>query len=128
MKNAVFDALKATPMSDAKIYVAGIGSTNKDIQEGMKYDLLISALAALALILLIMMFVTRSIVAALVIVGTVAISLGASVGLSVLLWQYILGIHLFWIVVPLAIVLLLAVGADYNLLLVSRFKEEIHAG
>ena len=128
MKDAVFDALKATPMSDAKVYVAGIGSTNKDIQEGMKYDLLISALAALALILLIMVFVTRSIVAALVIVGTVAISLGASVGLAVLLWQYIFGIHLYWIVVPLAIILLLAVGADYNLLLVSRFKEEMHAG
>jgi RND superfamily putative drug exporter len=128
MKDAVFDALKATPMSDAKIYVAGIGSTNKDIQEGMKYDLLISALAALALILLIMMFVTRSIVAAIVIVGTVVLSLGASVGLSVLLWQYILGMHLYWIVVPLAIILLLAVGADYNLLLVSRFKEELHAG
>ncbi|MCX2710968.1 RND family transporter [Mycolicibacterium sp. J2] len=128
IKDAVFDALKATPMSDAKIYLAGIGSTNKDIQEGMKYDLLISALAAIALILLIMMFVTRSIVAALVIVGTVAVSLGASVGLAVLVWQYIFGIHLYWIVVPLAIILLLAVGADYNLLLVSRFKEELHAG
>ena len=29
---------------------------------------------------------------------------------------------------PLAIPVLLAVGADYNLLLVSRIKEEIHAG
>ncbi len=115
-------------MSDAKIYVAGIAATNKDIQEGMVYDLLISALAALALILLIMMFITRSIVAAIVIVGTVALSLGASVGLSVLLWQYIFGIELFWIVVPLAIILLLAVGADYNLLLISRFDEEITAG
>jgi len=116
MKNAVFDALKATPMSDAKIYVAGIGSTNKDIQEGMKYDLLI------------MVIVTRSIVAAAVIVGTVVLSLGASIGLSILVWQYIFGIHLYWVVVPLAIILLLAVGADYNLLLVSRFKEEMHAG
>ncbi|KQY08953.1 hypothetical protein ASD37_00155 [Mycobacterium sp. Root135] len=128
MKNAVFDALKATPMSDAKIYVAGLGSTNKDLQEGMTYDLLISAVAAIALILLIMMFATRSIVAALVIVGTVALSLGASVGLAVLVWQYIFGIRLFWVVIPLAVVLLLAVGADYNLLLVSRFKEEIRAG
>jgi len=128
IKDAAFDALKATPLSDAKIYVAGIASTNKDIQEGMTYDLLISALAALALILLVMMFITRSIVAAIVIVGTVALSLGASVGLSVLLWQYIFGIHLFWIVVPLAIILLLAVGADYNLLLISRFEEEMHAG
>ena len=45
-----------------------------------------------------------------------------------LLWQDILGIQLYWIVLALAVILLLAVGSDYNLLLISRFKEEIHAG
>ncbi len=128
IRDAAFEAIKATPMSDAKIYVAGTAASYKDIQEGATYDLLIVALAALALILLIMMFITRSLVAAMVIVGTVALSLGASFGLSVLLWQYILGIPLYWIVLALAVILLLAVGADYNLLLISRFKEEIGAG
>ena len=32
------------------------------------------------------------------------------------------------LVMLLSVMILLAVGADYNLLLVSRFKEEIHAG
>ncbi|MFC7674896.1 RND family transporter [Mycolicibacterium sp. GCM10028919] len=128
IKNSAFDAIKATPLSDASIYVAGTASSYKDIQDGAKYDLIICALAALALILLIMMFITKSIVAALVIVGTVALSLGASIGLSVLVWQYIFGIPLYWIVVPLGIILLLAVGADYNLLLISRFQEEVGAG
>jgi putative drug exporter of the RND superfamily len=128
IKNSAFDAIKATPLSDAKIYVAGTAATYKDIQDGAKYDLLIAALAAMALILLIMMFITRSLVAAFVIVGTVALSLGASFGLSVLVWQYIFGIQLYWIVLALAVILLLAVGADYNLLLISRFKEEIGAG
>src|SRR5690606_5146758 len=118
----------ATPLSDAKVYVAGTASTYKDIQDGAKYDLLIVALAAMALILLIMMFITRSLVAAVVIVGTVALSLGASFGMSVLVWEYIFGIQLYWIVLALAVILLLAVGADYNLLLISRFKEEIGAG
>jgi|SRR5258708_181909 RND superfamily putative drug exporter len=89
---------------------------------------MLAGIAALSLILLIMMFITRSLVAALVIVGTVALSLGASFGLSVLLWQDILGIQLYWVVLALAIILLLAVGSDYNLLLISRFKEEIGAG
>ncbi|HZQ33828.1 MAG TPA: MMPL family transporter, partial [Mycobacterium sp.] len=75
-----------------------------------------------------MMIITRSLVAAVVIVGTVALSLGASFGLSVLVWQDILGIKLHWIVLALAVILLLAVGSDYNLLLISRFKEEIGAG
>ena len=54
------------------------------------------AIAAISLILLIMVFVTRSVVAALVIVGTVVLSPGASFGLSVLIWQHLLGIQLYW--------------------------------
>jgi putative drug exporter of the RND superfamily len=58
----------------------------------------------------------------------VALSLGASFGLSVLVWQYVLGIKLHWMVLPMSVIVLLAVGSDYNLLLVSRIKEEIAAG
>ncbi len=60
--------------------------------------------------------------------GTVALSLGASFGLSVLVWQYLLGIQLHWLVLAMSVIVLLAVGSDYNLLLVSRMKEEIGAG
>jgi putative drug exporter of the RND superfamily len=125
---AAHEALKGTPMADAKIYLGGTAATYKDIQDGAKYDLMIVGLAALSLILLIMMIITRSLIAALVIVGTVALSLGASFGLSVLVWQYMFGVQLYWVVLALAVILLLAVGSDYNLLLISRFKEEIHAG
>ncbi len=128
MAKAAHEALKGTPMAGAQIYLGGTAATYKDIQDGAKYDLMIVAFAALSLILLIMMIITRSLIAALVIVGTVALSLGASFGLSVLVWQYIFGIQLYWVVLALAVILLLAVGSDYNLLLISRFKEEIHAG
>jgi len=67
-------------------------------------------------------------VASAVIVGTVVLSLASAFGLSVLLWQHIVGIPLHWMVLPMSVIVLLAVGADYNLLLVSRVKEEIHAG
>lgn len=128
IKQAAHEAVKGTPMAGAGIYLAGTAATFKDIQDGATYDLLIAGIAALSLILLIMMIITRSLVAALVIVGTVALSLGASFGLSVLVWQHLLGIQLYWIVLALAVILLLAVGSDYNLLLISRFKEEIGAG
>jgi putative drug exporter of the RND superfamily len=128
IRHAAQEAVKGTPLGGSKIYLAGTAATYKDIQDGAKYDLIIAGIAALSLILLIMMFITRSLVAAVVIVGTVALSLGASFGLSVLIWQDIFGIELFWIVLALAVILLLAVGSDYNLLLISRFKEEIHAG
>jgi RND superfamily putative drug exporter len=46
----------------------------------------------------------------------------------VLLWQYLLSFPLYWLVLVMSVIVLLAVGSDYNLLLVSRFKEEIDAG
>ncbi len=125
---AAHEAVKGTPLRNANFYLGGTAAAYKDIRDAAKYDLMIVGISALSLVLLVMMFITRSLVAALVIVGTVALSLGASFGLSVLVWQDLLGITLYWIVLALAVILLLAVGSDYNLLLISRFKEEIGAG
>jgi putative drug exporter of the RND superfamily len=128
IKRSAAEALKTTPLDGAQIYISGTASTYKDFQDGSKYDLWIAGVGSLCLIFAIMLIITRSLVAALVIVGTVALSLGASFGLSVLAWQYFLGIKLHWMVLPMSVIVLLAVGSDYNLLLVSRMKEELAAG
>ncbi|OBG81529.1 hypothetical protein A5733_01125 [Mycobacterium sp. NS-7484] len=128
IRTAAEESLKGTPLVNGKIFIAGGAATAKDWQEGSKYDLWIAGIAAICLVFLIMLMITRSFIAALSIVGTVVLSLGASFGLSVLLWQYILGISLHWMVLAMSVIILLAVGSDYNLLLVSRMKEEIGAG
>ena len=128
IKSAAFEAIKGTPLEGSRVYIGGTASTFKDMEEGNKYDLLIAGIAALTLIFIIMLLITRSVVAAGVIVGTVVLSLGASFGLSVLFWQHLLGIELEFMVMAMAVIILLAVGADYNLLLVARMKEEIPAG
>ncbi len=128
IKQAAKEAIKGTPLEGSKVYLGGTAAFYKDMRDGSNYDLMIAGIAAASLIFIIMLIITRSVVAALVIVGTVLLSLGASFGLSVLVWQDIFGIELHWIVLVMSVILLLAVGSDYNLLLVSRFKEEIGAG
>ncbi|MGH3724522.1 MAG: RND family transporter [Mycobacterium sp.] len=128
IKTAAEEALKGTPLEHATISLAGTAAGVKDLVDGSKYDLLIAGVAALCLIFIIMLLMTRSFVAALVIVGTVAVSMGASFGLSVLVWQHICGLQINWVVLAMSVIVLLAVGSDYNLLLVSRMKEEIGAG
>ncbi len=125
---AAEESLKGTPLEAAKIYLGGTGAVFKDISEGAQWDLVIAGISSLCLIFIIMLIITRAFVAAAVIVGTVALSLGSSFGLSVLFWQHILGIQLHWLVIAMSVIVLLAVGSDYNLLLVSRFKQEIGAG
>jgi RND superfamily putative drug exporter len=128
IKNAAFNAIKGTPLEGSRVYLGGTASTFKDMHEGNNYDLMIAGASALTLIFIIMLLITRSLIAAGVIVGTVVLSLGASFGLSVLVWQHLLGIELQFMVMAMAVIILLAVGADYNLLLVARMKEEIPAG
>jgi RND superfamily putative drug exporter len=128
LKVAAADAIKGTPLEGSSIYLGGSAAMYNDMQIGADYDLMIVAAAALILIFIIMLVLTRAVVASAVIVGTVVLSLASAFGLSVLLWQHIVGIPLHWMVLPMSVIVLLAVGADYNLLLVSRIKEEIHAG
>ncbi|KUI20767.1 hypothetical protein AU193_06410 [Mycobacterium sp. GA-1285] len=128
IKQAAKEAIKGTPLEGSTIYVGGTAAAFKDMQEGNNYDLMIAGILALALIFTIMLIITRSVIAAAVIVGTVVLSLGASFGLSILVWQHILGIELQFMVMAMAVIILLAVGADYNLLLVARLKEELPAG
>jgi len=127
-RTAAQEGLKMSSLADAKVYLGGTAATYKDMHDGAKYDLMIAVVSALTLIFMIMLLLTRSVVAALVIVGTAASSIAASFGLSVLIWQDLFGIKIHWIVMALSVIILLAVGSDYNLLLVSRFREEIHGG
>lgn len=69
---AAKEALKGTTLAGSRVYLGGAAATYWDIQDATKTDLLIAAIAAFALIFLVMLLITRSVVAALVIVGTVA--------------------------------------------------------
>lgn len=128
IQTAAEQSLKGTPLEDAKIYITGTAASAKDIEEGVYWDLIIVGVAAFCLIFSIMLVLTRAFVAATVILGTVVLSLGASFGLSVLLWQDVLGIDLNYMVVNMSLIALVAVGSDYNLVLISRFKQEMGAG
>lgn len=125
---AAHQAVKGTPLAEAKFYLTGTAAIYHDIQTGMIYDILLVGFAAVVLIFIVMLVITRALVASVVIVGTVLLSLGAAFGLSVLVWQHIFGLPLNWITPVFGVIILLAVGSDYNLLLVSRFQEEIGAG
>ena len=77
------------------------------------YDLLIVGTAALTLIFVVMLLITRALVASLVIVGTVLLSLGAAFGLSVLVWQNLLGLELNWIAPVFGLIIAIAGTVGY---------------
>ncbi|PXX12301.1 RND family transporter [Mycolicibacterium moriokaense] len=125
---AVREATKEGTLTPTAVHIAGVGPTNVDLQALVDRDLALLLASTLALIFLIVGLMLRSPVAGIVVVGTVALSYASALGASVVIWQHLLGHELHWSVAPISFIALVAVGADYNLLLAMRIREEAHAG
>jgi RND superfamily putative drug exporter len=116
-------ALAAFP--GAEVHMDGTTAVIADIKSVTHSDLLRILLFVLSGIFIVLMLLLRSIVAPLYLLVTVLLSLGATVGLTTVVFQGLDGQDgiVFW--VPLLILtLLISLGTDYNILLMSRVREE----
>ncbi|MGV0047068.1 RND family transporter [Mycobacterium colombiense] len=128
VRAAIKEATKEGTLAPTEVDLAGVGPVTADLQRFVAEDSELLVGAALVLIFLIVTAMLRSPVAGLVVVGTVVTSYASAVGASVLIWQHLLHHDLHWAVAPIAFIALIAVGADYNLLLALRIKQEAAAG
>jgi len=113
-----------TALADATVSMAGYTVGLKDTRDYYRHDIRFIIAVTLLVVLLTLVALLRAIVAPLYLVASVVISYLSAVGIGVLVFQFILGQQLHWSVPPLAFVVLVAVGADYNMLLVSRMRDE----
>lgn len=107
--------------------VAGEAPALYDVSTISGNDLrLIVPIAALA-IGLVLLLVLRSLVAPLYLILSVVLSYLASLGLSVLVFMDLVGLDGIVFLLPfLMFVFLLALGEDYNILVMTRIREEAH--
>ncbi|WP_344255941.1 MMPL family transporter [Terrabacter carboxydivorans] len=114
-------ALTALPDS----HVAGTEAVALDQAEASSRDRLVIFPIVLALVLLALGLLLRSVVAPLVLVATVVATYLASVGASWWIFTKIFGFSALDDGAPLfAFVFLVALGVDYNIFLVTRAREE----
>ena len=125
---AAQEAIKGTSLSNAKISLAGAASNYRDVRDYSANDIIIMMLATFALVFIIVLAITRALVGAVIVLITVMLSFAGAFGLSVFIWETLLHTQLHWLTLPIAFIVLVAVGCDYNLLLLSRYRQEIGAG
>ena len=106
-------------------YVGGPTAQFADVQQVLSSDFLRVGVITVLGIFIVLMVLLRALVAPLYLVGTVLISYAAAVGLSAWLFQEVLGQSGVSFYLPLMVfVLLVALGSDYNIFLMSRVREE----
>ncbi|GAB5898749.1 MULTISPECIES: MMPL/RND family transporter [Mycolicibacterium] len=118
------DAQPNTTLADAKISMTGYSVSLRDTREYYNADIRFIILVTVAVVFFILVILLRALVAPLYLIASVVISYLSALGIGVLLFQFLLGQELHWSVPGLTFIILVAVGADYNLLLISRIREE----
>jgi len=121
---AAYSAEPNTELADASVAVAGIPSALKDTRDFYNDDINFIVVATILIVFLILVALLRAVVAPLYLIGSVLLSYLSAMGLGVLVFQIILGQNLHWSLPGLSFILLVAVGADYNMLLISRIRDE----
>lgn len=129
IENAIREATKQGTLAGGSVAssITGTDSAIANLRTYSTYDYVLLATVAFALVYLILLVMLKSPVAATVVIGSVAVSYISAIGASKLIWHDLLGENLHWAVPPLALIVLVAVGADYNLFFSMRLREEISA-
>ncbi len=117
------DAVHAVPGADAK--VGGQTAVVVDTLRASSRDNYVVIPAILLVVLLILGLLLRAVVAPVVLVATVVLSFAAAMGVSALVFRYVLGFAGTDPAFPLYVfVFLVALGIDYNIFLMTRAHEE----
>ncbi len=113
----------------AQVHTAGQTAAVADIQSVTHDDLLRVALFVLGGILIVLVALLRSVVAPIYLLLTVLLSFGATLGTTTLVFQGVGGEAglTYWVPI-LMLTFLVGLGIDYNILLMSRVREEAAKG
>lgn len=105
---------------DGTLYFAGETASSLDDR-----DLIVIVLLETILIFIMLIFLTKSIKMPIYMMGTILVSFFAALGLGMFLTNLFFGIDTISNRVPVyAFIFLVALGIDYNIILVSRYLEE----
>ena len=125
IRTAVTSVQTATKATDSG--VSGLAPSSYDVSSVSQSDLVEIVPIVIVLLALLLGILLRSVVAPLYLVATVLLSYFAALGIAVLIFQDGVGDAGLNFVLPfLLFIFLMALGEDYNILIMTRIREEAH--
>ncbi|GAB2756093.1 MMPL family transporter [Sinomonas soli] len=124
-ERTVTDLRSSLDAVDPQALVGGVTAIALDTNLTAQADLRRIIPLVLGVILLVLILLLRSLVAPLILIGSVVLSYAAALGVSALVFNHVFGFPGADAAVPLfGFVFLVALGVDYNIFLMTRVREE----
>ncbi len=125
LRSAAATLLTENGLDSFQVQLGGETAKNADVQTSINSDFFKVMLIVILGVMLVFMLLLRSLIAPLYLMATVVLSFGATMGIETLIFQDVLGQNGILYMIPILLfVLLIALGADYNIFLSSRIREE----
>lgn len=122
-------AAHAAAPAGTRVYVSGESAAFVDVRNAVDRDLAVILPVAAVIIFVILALLLRSILAPLYLLITTALGFTATVGGTVYLFQNIQGNAGLVFFIPIMVyIFVVAVGTDYNILTMTRLREEVRSG
>jgi putative drug exporter of the RND superfamily len=129
MKNSIRPGAHTAAPPGTYALVGGTTAVYADIQRAVNHDYSVVFPVAAVIILLILVLLLRSVVAPWYLLASVGLGFGATLGASVLVFQVLRGEPGLVFVLPVYMYLfVVALGTDYNILMIARLREEAREG
>ncbi|MGN9863457.1 MMPL family transporter [Bacillus swezeyi] len=129
IKEAAADEAAGTPLEDAVIVYGGVASQNADLKEISTTDLSRTMLIMVIGLFAVLTVLFRSMIMPIYMIASLFITYYTAMSITELVFVHIMGNDgVSWAVPFFSFVILIALGVDYSIFLLDRFKEEVRFG
>lgn len=116
--------LKGTDLEHAELAIGGTSAQNNDLEQMSRQDFIRTMFFMLTGIGVMLMVITRSLGQSVIIIAALSLAYGAALGLTELLVRQLFGVELLgWNVPFFSFMMLVALGVDYSIFLMMRYRE-----
>ncbi|HZT66983.1 MAG TPA: MMPL family transporter [Acidimicrobiales bacterium] len=124
----VDDAMAGSALAGAQMYIGGPATFFSDMQTIGNHDFRVIAAVLIAGIFTVLALLLRSLVAPFYLLASVVASYAATLGLTSAVFNGIFHQSISFWLPPFLLVILVALGADYTIFIMSRIREEAAGG
>jgi RND superfamily putative drug exporter len=124
-RNALKTSINNSTLKQADADTGGTSAVLADVRQTLDRDFNIVMVVVIAAIFVVLGILLKSLIAPIYLLMTVLLSYGATLGIITWIFQDIMGQAGISFMIPIVLfVLLVALGSDYNIFLMSRVREE----
>lgn len=128
LENTTRNAAADAGISDAEVLVGGETASMADIRDALNRDTIYIVLLILLVVTAVLILLLRSLLAPLYLVATLVLSFLATMGVTVFFTVTVLGDEgIGNRVTAYVFIFLVALGVDYNIFIMSRFRREVRS-